>query len=49
MGEQEPGAENGLGEDVEDGVGDDLLVNVHVAGAVGNAPDAEGMLVLFNI
>lgn len=46
VGEEEPGAEDGLGEDVEDGVGDDLLVNVHVAGAVGDAPDAGESLVL---
>lgn len=40
MGEEEPGAEDGLGQDVEHGVRDDLLVDVHVAGAVGDAPDA---------
>lgn len=38
--EQEPSAEDGLREDIEDGVGDDLLVDVHVAGAVGDTPDA---------
>lgn len=40
VGEQEPCTEDGLGQDVEDGVGDDLLVNVKVAGSVSNAPDA---------
>ena len=30
MSEQEPGAEDWLGEDVEDGVGDNLFVDVHV-------------------
>merc|ERR1739838_356565 len=39
VGEQEPGTEDRLGEDVKDGVGDDLLVRVHVAGAVSNTPD----------
>ena len=38
VGEQEPGTEDGLGEDVKDGVGDDLLVNGSVAGAVGDTP-----------
>lgn len=41
VGEEEPGTEDGLGEDVKDGVGNDLLVNVHVAGAIGNTPDTE--------
>lgn len=44
VGEEEPGTEDGLGEDVKDGVGDDLLVNIHVAGAVGNTPDTKGPL-----
>lgn len=44
VGEEEPGTEDGLGEDVKDGVGDDLLVNVHVAGAIGDTPDAGKML-----
>lgn len=39
MSEQEPEAEDGLGEDVEDGVGDDLGVDTNVAGAIGNTPD----------
>lgn len=39
VGEEEPGTEDGLGEDVKDGVGDDLLVNGSVAGAVSNTPD----------
>lgn len=41
VGEEEPGTEDGLGEDVKDGVGNDLLVNGGVAGAVGNTPDTE--------
>jgi hypothetical protein len=39
VGEEEPCTEDGLGEDVEDGVGNDLLVNVHVAGAISDTPD----------
>lgn len=41
MGEEEPGTEDGLGEDVKDGVGDDLLVNGGGAGAVSDTPDTE--------
>jgi hypothetical protein len=41
VGEEEPCTEDGLGEDVKDGVGNDLLVNVHVAGAIGDTPDTE--------
>jgi len=37
--EQEPGTEDWLGENVKDGVGDDFLINVHVAATVGDAPD----------
>lgn len=40
VGEEEPGSEDWLGEDVQDRVGDDFLVDTHVAGAVGNTPDA---------
>jgi hypothetical protein len=41
VGEEEPGTEDGLGKDVKDGVGNDLLVNGGVAGAVGDTPDTE--------
>jgi hypothetical protein len=41
VGEKEPCTEDGLGEDVKDGVGNDLLVNVHVAGAISDTPDTE--------
>lgn len=40
MGEEEPEAEDGLGEDIENGVGNDLSININLAGAVGNTPDA---------
>lgn len=40
VGEEEPGTEDGLGEDVEDSVGDDLLINGSVAGAIGDTPNA---------
>jgi len=39
VGEQQPSTEDWLGEDVEDGVGDDLLIDVHLAAAIGNTPD----------
>jgi hypothetical protein len=42
--EQEPGTEDWLGKDVQDGVSDDLLVHVHVARAVGNTPDAASVV-----
>ena len=47
VGEEQPSTEDRLGEQVEDGVGNDLLVNGHLAGAIGNTPNAglvlEGM------
>ena len=39
VGEEKPGTEDGLGKDVKDGIGNDLLVNVHVAGAISDTPD----------
>ena len=39
VGEEEPCTEDGLSEDVKDGVGDDLLVNGGGAGAVSDTPD----------
>ena len=39
VGEKEPGTEDGLGEDVKDGVGNDLLVDGGSAGAVSDTPD----------
>jgi hypothetical protein len=36
---QEPQAEDGLGKDVKDGIGDNLTVNADFTGAVGNTPD----------
>jgi len=44
VGEEQPGTEDGLGEQVKDGVGNDLLVNGHLAGAIGDTPDARIML-----
>lgn len=40
MSEKEPESENGLGKDIEDSVGDDLGVNVDVAGSISDTPDA---------
>lgn len=39
--EKKPGPENGLSEDVKDGVGDYLLVNIHDVRAVSDTPNAE--------
>lgn len=44
VGEEQPSTEDGLGEQIEDGVGNDLLVNSHLAGAICNTPDARVML-----
>lgn len=46
VGEEEPQAEDWLGENVKDGVGDDLGVNAGNAGTVGYTPDAESALAL---
>ena len=43
--EEEPESEDGLGEDIEDGVADDLAVDTDVSGSIGNTPDASDMLV----
>ena len=40
VGEEQPGSEDGLGEDVEDSVSNDLLVDIHLAGAISDTPDA---------
>ena len=40
MGEEEPESENGLGKNVENGVSDDLGVNIDVAGSISDTPDA---------
>ena len=37
--QQQPGAEDGLGQEVEHGVGDDLAVDACDAGAIGHGPD----------
>ena len=39
VGEEQPGTEDWLGQDVEDSVGDDLLINVHVAATISDTPD----------
>lgn len=40
VGEQEPSTEDWLGQDVQNSVGDDLLVDVQVAATIGHTPDA---------
>jgi hypothetical protein len=44
VGEEQPSTEDRLGEQVKDGVGNDLLVDGHLAGAIGNTPNAEKVL-----
>ncbi len=39
VGQQEPEAENGLGQDIEDGIGDDLSVDRPLASTISNTPD----------
>lgn len=36
---EEPGTEDSLGENVENGVDNDLSVNTDLAGTIGNTPD----------
>lgn len=40
VGEKQPSAEDWLGEDVQNGVGDDLLVDVGLTAAISHTPDA---------
>ena len=39
--DDQPRTEDGLSKDIKDSVGNDLLVNGHLAGTVGDAPNAE--------
>jgi hypothetical protein len=39
VGDEEPDAENGLGKDIKNGVGDDLTIDGKFAGSVSNTPD----------
>ena len=40
MSHEQPGAEDGLSQDIENGVGDDLAIDRHPARTVANGPDA---------
>ena len=40
VGEEKPEAKDGLGEDIEDGIGDDFGIETDVAGPVSDTPDA---------
>lgn len=40
MGKEEPESKDWLGEDIENGVGDDLSINIDVARSISNTPDA---------
>jgi hypothetical protein len=39
MGDDEPGAEDGFGKDIQDGVGDGLAIDREVASSISNTPD----------
>ena len=41
MRHEQPGAEDGLRQDVQNGVGDDLAIDRHTAGTITNGPDAD--------
>ena len=45
VGEQEPCTKDRLGKNVEDGVGNDLIIDGSNARTIGNAPDATILLV----
>ena len=45
MGEEKPEAEDGLGQNIKDGIGNDFRINVNVARSIGNAPNTFKMLV----
>jgi hypothetical protein len=45
VGNKEPGAEDGLCEDIENSVGDDLSIDASLARTVGNTPDTRKALV----
>jgi hypothetical protein len=40
VGDEQPGAEDGLGQDIKDSVGNDFLVNIEKTGTIGNTPYA---------
>lgn len=40
MGEEQPETEDGFGEDVENSIGDDFIVDVDVARSISDTPDA---------
>ena len=44
MGGDEPGTEDGLGENIENSVGDDLSIKTDLASTVGDTPDARTLL-----
>ena len=48
MSEEEPEAEDGFGENVEDGIGDDLSIDIDFAGSVGDTPDAAQVTSVLN-
>ena len=44
MSKEKPEAEDGLGEDIENGIGDDLRINTDDTSTISNTPDAAKML-----
>ena len=41
MGEEQPEAKDGLGKNVEDGIGNDLSIDARDARSISNTPDAD--------
>ena len=41
MGEEEPEAEDGLSENVKDSVGNDLSIDIDIAGSISDTPDTK--------
>jgi hypothetical protein len=39
VGDEQPGTEDTLGENIQDGIGNDLAINTNLAGAIGKTPD----------
>ena len=44
MSDEQPGTEDTLGKDVENGISNDLAINTDLAGAIGKTPDAAARL-----
>ena len=49
MGKEEPGTEDTLGKDIQNGISDDLAVNTNLARTIGETPDTRIQLVLVSM